>query len=339
MNVYFVEEHSGRQVYHGGIGNIDAEKIFLQKGFIPLKFPSHYDFSVIAKFRRIFYLIKTAWSLPSHSFVFFQFPLYARMDKWLVRMLGFRKSVRIVCFLTDIDGIKDGDSKLLCREIKQLRRYPYFVVHNEIMKQWLLSQIAPAAIAVIDFFDFLSTPAGIQREKSFEIAFAGNLEKSKFLLLLEQLKKNAPGLIFNVYGQYPSAQLLQQSNINYKGFQLPYQLPAVLEGAFGLVWDGDAIDCPAGNLGDYMKYISPHKLSLYIMSGMPLIVCSSAAAAVLVSKYKIGIAVKSLFELQTAINAVSEEHYRQMAENTKKIASDLSSGKMLGNSIDELLRK
>ncbi len=339
MNVYFVEEHIGRQVYHGGIGNIDAEKIFLQKGLIPLKFPFQYNFSLKAKFQRFFYLVKTLLTLPAHSYVFFQFPMYARLDRWLVRMLGFRKSIRIVCFLTDIDGIKDGDNELLRMEIKQLRRYRFFIVHNEIMRQWLLSNTTPKAIAVIDFFDFLSQPAGIQREKSSEIAFAGNLQKSGFLFSLDQLSKNAPGLIFNVYGQSPPDRILQQSNVSYKGFHAPHLLPEVLEGAFGLVWDGDALEGPAGSLGDYMKYISPHKLSLYIMSGMPLIVCSSAAAAVLVSKYKIGFAVKSLFELQTAIDGVSPEHYRQMSENAIQLAGAVSSGQMLGNAIDELLKK
>lgn len=336
---YFVQEHLDRTVYHGGIGNVDAEKIFLQKGFSPLRFPAHYDFSITGKFRRFFYLAKTVLGLPRNAVVYFQFPLYARMDGWLIRLLGFRKSVRIVCFLTDIDGIKDGDSSLLRREIRQLRRYACFIVHNEVMKQWLLSKTNPAVVETIDFFDFLSSPARLQRQKSYEIAFAGNLEKSGFLHSLSKLNETAPGLIFNVYGQHPSAALLQQHNVSYRGFLPPYQLPEVLEGAFGLVWDGDAIEAPAGSLGDYMRYISPHKLSLYIMSGMPLIVCSQAAAALLVKKYKIGFGVESLEDLQNAIAEISEENYRQMAENTKQLAKAISAGQMLGHAIDEVTRK
>ncbi len=336
-NHFFIQEHLGRSVFHGGIGNVDAEKIFIKNGFIPIYFPYHYSFSLRAKLARIWYLIKTCCTLPRNASVIFQFPLYAGMDRLLVRLLKFRKSIRLICFITDIDGIKDGDDALLQEEIAQLRSYHYFIVHNEAMRQWLITKHIDGRISLIDFFDFLAPPVMAGRKKSNSIVFAGNLEKSGFLERLGQLQPTCPNIVFNVYGRDASPLLQSQSNVQYKGFADPYLLPATLEGSFGLVWDGNDIDNPRDSLGNYMRYISHHKLSLYILSGLPVITWSQAGSASLVDRYKIGITINSLFELESVINKISEDEYRQMTANTNQLAMQISNGQRLENAIDELM--
>jgi hypothetical protein len=338
MKRYFIQEHFHRKVFHGGIGNIDAERIFLQKGFIPVFFPCHYNFSLKAKLVRLFFLIKTICTLPKNSCIIFQFPLHARLNKLLVTLLGYRRSIRIICFIADIEGFRDGDTVLLQKEINELRRYRYFIAHNETMKQWLLSIRNSAYITLVDFFDFLTLPVTVSREKSCTIVFAGNLEKSKFLENMGELNATSPYLEFNIYGKDPTALLLAQVNVNYKGFAEPYSLPEKLQGSFGLVWDGNDINYPGGSLGSYLKYNSPHKLSLYILSGLPIITWAQAASAPLVKKYNIGIVINSLFEIEHAINAITEETYMEMIANTKKLALQIANGERLGNAIDELLR-
>ena len=51
------------------------------------------------------------------------------------------------------------------------------------------------------------------------------------------------------------------------------------KGSFGLIWEGDSIEKPSGSLGRYIQYISHHKLSLYILAKLPIIVAASAATA------------------------------------------------------------
>ena len=337
MKLYFIQEHLERKVYHGGIGNVDAEKIFLQKGFKAVLFPYHYDFSLKAKLGRLWYLLKMFITLPAGCYVIFQFPLYARMSKLLIAALKYRRSVRIICLVMDIDGIKDGNDVLLEKEIAELNGYNYFIVHNSAMKQWLLSKTNPVQVSCIDFFDFLTVPVRTTREKSFEVAFAGNLDKSGFLGKLGLLNEHSPQLIFNIYGKNPAAAITAQANVWYKGFTEPYLMPGMLQGSFGLVWDGGLLENPTDVYGNYMRFISHHKLSLYIVSGMPVIVWKEGAAAAIVDHYKIGIAVNSLYELENAISIVSEASYQQMASNARNLASSISRGERLGNAIDELL--
>jgi hypothetical protein len=334
-NLFFIQEHLGRDVFHGGIGNVDAEKVFIKKGFMPVNFPFHYSYSLRAKLARSWFLIKTVCTFPSHASIIFQFPLYAGMSRLLVKLLGYRKSIRIICFITDIDGLKDNDETLLEKEIESLRRFHHFIVHNETMKQWLLSKHPSAQASVIDFFDFLTAPVNASKQKSNEVVFAGNLAKSNFLDKLGALQT----ITFAVYGKDPSPLMLQQSNVSYKGFAEPYALPAKLEGAFGLVWDGAHMDEPNDSLGNYMRFISHHKLSLYIISGLPVITWKHAASAPLVKKYGIGITIGGLHELQKAIDAVTEEEYRIMVANTKALAPTIATGERLGKAIDELINK
>ena len=130
------------------------------------------------------------------------------------------------------------------------------------------------------------------RALSRDIVFAGNLEKSVFLEKLGELASPGNGLHFYLYGPGCTEKMRSQENATWMGIEKPYDLPAKLKGSFGLLWDGESIGEPGGSLGDYMRYISHHKLSLYILSGLPLIVPEIAGSATMVEKYKIGISCK-----------------------------------------------
>lgn len=335
---YFLQEHLHRQVVHGGIGNIDAEKVLLSKGFLPVCFPCMDDFSLPAKWKRLWFLLRTWFTLPAGSILVFQFPVMPRMHQWLIRLLGWRKSITRLCFITDIDGLKDGDDLLLEQEKKMLRRHTYFIVHNQAMENWLKSVVPNSTVAQISFFDFLASPVSTVRRNSYEVVFAGNLAKSRFLLQLGTLQEHSP-VRFLLYGAGMEQVSHWPSNVVYKGVYEPYQLPHKLEGAYGLVWDGDGIDDCTGSLGHYMAYISHHKLSLYLVAGIPVITAKKAASASLVEKYGVGYAVDSLHEIATLINQTDEATYQRMVQNTHALAERITQGKCLGDALDSIEKK
>lgn len=333
---YFLQEHLHRQVVHGGIGNIDAEKVLLSKGYQPLSFPCMDDFSLSAKWKRFWYLFVTWLSLPAGTWVVFQLPVYPRMSQWLIRLLACRQRITLIGFIADIDGLKDGDNGLLQREKKMLRRFNAFIVHSQAMEDWLKEFIPHSAIEQIGFFDFLATPVRTVRHSGYDVVFAGNLAKSRFLLQLGALQSQQPPVRFVLYGAGMEHVAHWPPNVVYKGVYEPYQLPHALEGAYGLVWDGDSIDGCAGSLGHYMAYISHHKLSLYLVAGLPIITAKKAASAALVEKYGIGYAVDNLHEISTLINQTDEATYQRMVQNTRALAVKITQGKCLGDALDRL---
>lgn len=329
-----------QEYLHGGVGYTDAEKILLAKGFEPIFFPHHNSFSLKAKFNRFIFLIKLLFVIKKGAVVVTLFPIYAKMNKLLLSFLHKKKNVQFIFFIADIDGIKDGNEGLLKREISFLRKYRYFIVHNEEMKEWLWKNVSADAVAsAIDFFDFLAKPFTGLREPSHNIVFAGNLGKSGFLEQLSLLHKNEPGLHFHLYGPGQTDTMLAQRNVTWHGAVQPYELAAKLSGSFGLLWDGETIDKPGGYFGHYMQYISHHKLSLYILSKLPILVPATAASAPLVEKHKIGLAINNLYEIGDKIKNLSTAEYHQMQVNMQSLAEKISKGECLSNAIDEIMKQ
>lgn len=331
---YFLQEHLHRHTVHGGIGNVDAEKVLMAKGYRPLVFPARDSFSLPAKWKRLWFLL-TAWlTLPAGAILVFQYPVYPRLHLWLLRLLALRPSITLVCFMADIDGLKDADEAQLERDKKIFTRYTHFIVHGEAMEKWLKQWVPDAVIEQIQFFDFLTPPVEAHRANGTEIVFAGNLAKSHFLLQLGSLVHQP--VKYTLYGAGMEGVRQWPANVTYKGIIEPYALPARLEGAYGLVWDGDSISGCAGPLGAYMAWISHHKLSLYLIAGLPVITAGWAASAPLVEKYGIGFTVNSLHEIPARIAAIGEKDYRQMVQNSRSWAKRISQGKCLGDALDKI---
>lgn len=336
---YFIQQYLQEEYLHGGVGGTDAERILLAKGFEPVFFPFHHEFSLRAKISRFWFLIKTFFAIKKGDVVVFLFPVYANMNRLLLKWLR-QKDTRLICYIADINGLKDGNDELLKEEIEFFRQFSYFIVHNDKMKEWVHARVsAHCKTASVEFFDFLTKPVNRQPGISHDIAFAGNLAKSSFLRDLHLLEANGPSLHFHLYGAGQDAEVLAQGNVTYHGTEKPYELPGKLEGSFGLLWDGDNIDKPGGALGNYMRYISHHKLSLYIISGLPVIVPAFAASAPLIEKYEIGFAINSLFEIEERIKKLSPEMYRKMQLNMQPLAEKISRGECLGWAIDDVSGK
>lgn len=333
---YFISEHLDRQVNHGGTGNVDIERILVANNCNPLQFPYTESFTLKAKLSRFLYLLNSMRSIPAGAVIFFQFPLYPTMHRIFIRLMLLRKNIQLVCIIADIDGLKDEDHNKLANEIKILKRLQHFIVHNENMERWLKSIVAHANISKLNFFDFLVKPTEVTRTKKYEIVFAGNLQKSPFL---ESVGLLGNDLLFRVYGEGFTASMKEQKNITYQGVLKPEELPPAIEGSFGLVWDGTGIDYPEGSLGKYMHFISHHKLSLYIVCNLPVIVHEDAGSAQLVTRLGIGFSIKNLYELQTRINELSEEDYARMSYNCKPVAKLISEGKCLETALSDVLVK
>lgn len=336
---YFIQQYLDQQYLHGGIGYVDAEKILLTNQFTAISFPHQKSFSLKAKISRLFFLVKTFFTLRDKSTIVFIYPLYARMDSLLIRLLLKRKASNFICIVGDINGLKDGDKEVLKKDIACLNRFTYFIVHNENMRSWINKTVPGSVCEELVFFDFLANNNIPERTISFNIVFAGNLEKSLFLNHLSGLQSKAPSLYFHLYGAGISAAVQEQNNVTYHGAFQPYAVAAKVDGSFGLLWDGDSIETPGGSLGEYMQYISHHKLSLYIVSGLPIIVPVETAAAILVEKYHIGFAVKGLHEIEEKINALIPAAYLQMQQNMQPLAERISKGQNLTEALQKIMQE
>lgn len=328
-NKYFLQVYAGIEFRHGGIGNTDAESIFAEEGFSPIRLPDSPSLLVHAK--RWLAMRSLVRLISSNDLVICQFPVYPRMYRLLLKQLH-RKAVPLAVLIADIDGLKDGNDQLLQEEISQLKMFRYFMVHNAAMENWLREKIPGAIITQLGPFDFLTDVNSNRRSKSDWINFSGNLEKSKFLSDLSAISQ----VRFYLYGEGYDKVATASANVEYQGVYPPYELPAKLLGSYGLVWDGDSIHGAAGSLGNYMQFINHHKLSLYILAGMPVIVPAFAGSAEYVQEKGIGWLINDLTEIPGLLASISDAEYASAQNKMVPIAAEISKGNHLRNALKRI---
>ena len=118
-------------------------------------------------------------------------------------------------------------------------------------------------------------------------------------------------------------------HVTYHGSFPPAELPEKLEGCYGLVWDGPEITTCAGKQGAYLKYNNPHKLSLYLAAGLPVILWSGAAEADFVRRTHTGVLTDSLTDIRFPDNE------DELKKNAETLSRDLRAGKYLTQALEK----
>ena len=208
------------------------------------------------------------------------------------------------------------------------------IAHNPIMKSVLVDKgIAEDKIVSLGIFDYLipnfQEKTGLTKNQP--IIVAGNLAQEKAAYLYALPAEPA----YNLYGVgFDESRALE--NETYFGSFLPDELPAALEGGFGLVWDGDSAETCSGVFGEYLRYNNSHKASLYLASGFPLVVWKQSALSHFVLEKGCGIAVESLHDLKATIDNLSDTDYQDLLENTKRVGKGIRDGHYLLTALNNL---
>lgn len=213
------------------------------------------------------------------------------------------------------------------------------IVHNTKMAEFFIEKGLPEEkIVILEIFDYLqSSECETSPEFARQITVAGNLDTKKcaYIGQLQQLK----GIDIQLYGPNFDEKMKNYGNIHYGGSLLPDEVPQKLTKGFGLVWDGTSIDGCQGDAGQYLRYNNPHKLSLYLSSGLPVVIWSGAAEADFVKRHNVGIAVESLLELPDQMTQITAESYNIMKENVAKLSYKLKNGYYADRALKEALCK
>ena len=89
-------------------------------------------------------------------------------------------------------------------------------------------------------------------------------------------------------------------------------------------------------MGKYLKYNNPHKTSLYLASGIPVIIWKEAAMADLINEKQVGLVVDSLEDISDKFRKLQEEEYTKLKKNAEKLGKQLRTGAMLKTAISLL---
>lgn len=278
-------------------------------------------------------LMKQEWEyclkkIETGSILLIQTPTYctdAGYTNFLKRLVD-EKKIHIICLFHDVEALRGKyNSKPMAEEFQMIKSLSHvFIVHNNEMKKALVNLgILESQMISLNIFDYMGDNNKEASCFKRKIVIAGNLasEKSPYIGQLKLLKD----IEFELFG--PNfEESYGENNINYNGIVSAHDLPRKLTGGFGLVWDGQSIDGCTGETGEYLKYNNPHKLSLYLFSGLPVLIWDKAAEAEFVINNKVGYSISSLKEIPYILNSITNEDYSFMIKNVYNQVNLLGSG-------------
>ena len=349
MKYYLKEEflHDNNVKNAGNKARNDVEVIFNRLGYAPLKVrvDDWYKMNVLnAQIHKYRALLRAFKRLKKNDDIVIQFPLlhHSLFINSLLKSLKNR-GVNIYLLIHDLETLRFVNDKTLPLRMKLRMKLTEgntfhsvtgIIAHNPIMKSVLVDKgVAEDKIVSLGIFDYLipnfQEKTGLTKNQP--IIVAGNLAQEKAGYLYSLPAEPA----YNLYGVgFDESRAL--ANETYFGSFLPDELPAVLEGGFGLVWDGDSAETCSGVFGEYLRYNNSHKASLYLAAGFPVVVWEESALAHFVIDKQCGLVVSSLSDLKENLDTLSEEQYKEMLENAKQIGSKLRQGQYLRTALSKL---
>ena len=349
---YFLKEEFLKDSGARNAGNKarnDVEEIVKREGYQPLLLTVEdwYQMGTVKAQRHKAKALAQAFSqLKSGDQLLIQFPMlhHSFFTTRLVRKIQ-RRGVQVYFIIHDLEALRYANLdtvplkhkiRVHLQESSLLKVADGVIAHNPIMKSVLVEKGLPKhKLVSLEIFDYLipnyQEKDGLSKDQP--IIVAGNLAQEKAGYLYQLPARPA----YNLYGVgFDESRALE--NEVYFGSFLPDELPAALEGGFGLVWDGDSAETCSGVFGVYLRYNNSHKASLYLASGFPLVVWKQSALSHFVLEKNCGVAVESLHDLKNTIENLSDADYQELVANAKNIGKKIRDGFYLTSALKKLTK-
>ncbi len=253
------------------------------------------------------------------------------------------KGVYVVMIIHDLYTIRENKdiSKRHCyvRDFLLPNECDVVISHNVHMTNKLKSlgmdQCRFVDLGIFDYIWQKNASDETNIELSENIIIAGNLsrQKSGYLYDTSWLSDN---ITIELYGANWDGEASEQ--IHYHGNFNPDDLPEKLEKGFGLVWDGYSSTGCKGSYGDYLKINNPHKASLYLSVGLPVIVWRESAMADFVAENGIGLCIDDLEDIKTILESLTESELQNIYENVARVSAKIRSGMFFEEALSEAMR-
>ncbi|MGK4058670.1 hypothetical protein AB0Y04_02910 [Loigolactobacillus coryniformis] len=316
----------------------DIERFLATVGYKRLTFETRSGNNKLSRqFNRLRSINQLTKIVQPEDTVLVQYPIYSSdFDTGRFYRKVVMPAAHKIAVVHDLPFLRDRFPPVAHDQEKELARLNLFevvIVHNEVMKQKLIELGLQSRVVTLGLFDYY-TPTVCKQSATHAIAhrilFAGNLVKSKFVLNL----KSDQSVQFHLWGNLSDKNLLD-SSVTYHGSVASDELPKYLTDGWGLVWDGESTSAVTGLGGEYLRYIDPHKTSLYIAAGVPVIVWRQAGVAQFIVDNHLGLAINSLDEIPGRLQRLSLSEYQTIKNAVNKTQQYLLNGQMIQNAVNK----
>ena len=344
MNKFYIARNYRSKFDAAGKAKMDCETILENNGWKNIGFKQTWISNAILG--TLISALGITWALlrlKKRSTLCLQYPLnkFYKYILWGARI----KKCKIITIVHDVYALK-GRKLTTEQEINILSKSEVLILHNPSMNEWFTKNGIRSKLINLDIFDYLHKPTCKQKRNpvnhdNFRLVFAGGMGSEKsFIYGFDDMDKGKFRLdLYGVGFEKKSVRDLQNTILDYKGCFLSNEVIDYIDGDFGLVWYGDSLDTCEGPTGQYLKFNNPHKLSLYVLCDMPIIIWNKAAMADFVTQNKIGFAVESLHQIKEKLETLNKSDFDEFKINIKNTKHKLESGYYLTKAINQGIKK
>jgi len=313
---------------------IDVLKILKESGYQTVYLP------LVMNIRNIFNFWKELSAIATpNSHLVIEYPCWMKKRMYLVSLVCRIKRIRLYGVIHDIGSLRENLPN--GKDLAVLKLFDGLIAHNNIMSQWLRDKGYKGKLVPLNVFDYLlnDTPtyASEALTSPAKVFYAGNLDYKKARYIYDSGLNNFHHVELQLYGANFDATRISHSAVKYMG-SFDGSSPAFRTNYhFGLIWEGESVESCTGPIGDYIRYNNPHKFSLYLALGLPVIVWKEAAIARFVSDNNLGILVEKLTDLDELITKLTDEQYQTYVKQVSGFTRKVRSGQFLNTAMEKLL--
>ncbi|MCL2677224.1 MAG: beta-1,6-galactofuranosyltransferase [Streptococcaceae bacterium] len=268
--------------------------------------------------------------------VVIQYPLWITNANFALEFFDYLKDKRkakMVGLLHDVNPYMrneelDVDENF---DLKQLRKFDMLLVANDKIGGRLKSDKVDVPMVSMHIWDYHYN--GPIRDKAFkkELYFIGGRQ-------IKELDYTASTPL-TVVGRTPRRDDLD-------AIEALTMLPVIpsndlvnwFDGGFGLVESQNILEKSNFNFQEYNKWNNPTKLSLYIASGLPVVVSHHSPHAEWIKEKGIGIVLDNLNEIDDVFATMTEEDYKKMLKAIEPWQRAVTSGLFIKRALLQIER-
>jgi hypothetical protein len=227
------------------------------------------------------------------------------------------------------DGWRDGDFPE-----KFVQEFDFMITHTKGFGEAFRERGYHKPIFYNVFFDYINTAPLNKMAFKKQVFSAGNTVKSYNLTRwTNETQLIIYDNIFDSIGKEDDLikevlASFEEHGVDYCGQREPDQLSQEFDGGFGILTYED-LKYPGWYdkySKEYARINSPLKLSLYLSSGLPVIVDDYTPSADFIERYALGFKISDITEIDEKLSSFSEADYQRMADNVAKFAQLLRTG-------------
>ena len=315
---------------------VDVMEILEREGYHSVYFPKVNSFLQIVRFWRALSKL-----VDRNSHLVLEYPCMPRRRIWVISTFKFVKGIKLYGVIHDIGDLRFPDQRQMS-DMFFLNRFDGLISHNASMTVWLRERGYSKPIVNLNVFDYC-----LKDERNFhetgvtgmlKVLYAGNLSFAKATYIYDKKLEKLHSFQLCVYGQHFEKERINGSRVSYKGVFNPDDPDLPENYHFGLIWEGESIETCTGQYGQYIRFNNPHKFSLYLSLGLPVIVWKEAAIAKFVTDNNIGFTISSFDELEKIGETVTERQYSEYLSNIHQLSHKVRKGFFLGTAINQLIK-